>query len=30
MHLVPFAVLAASVIVVGLVLRRWLKPLPAS
>jgi cytochrome c-type biogenesis protein CcmH len=30
MHVVPFAVLAASVIVVGLVLRRWLKPLPAS
>jgi cytochrome c-type biogenesis protein CcmH/NrfF len=30
MHAVPFAVLAASLAVVGLVLRRWLRPLPAS
>ncbi|MCL6546861.1 MAG: cytochrome c-type biogenesis protein CcmH [Bryobacteraceae bacterium] len=30
MHVVPFAVLAASLAVVGLVLRRWLRPLPAS
>ncbi|MGQ9634008.1 MAG: cytochrome c-type biogenesis protein [Bryobacteraceae bacterium] len=30
MHVVPFAVLAASLAVVGFVLRRWLRPLPAS
>jgi len=30
MHAVPLAVLAASLAVVGVVLRRWLRPLPAS
>lgn len=30
MHVVPFVVFGASLLVVGVVLRRWLKPLPAS
>lgn len=30
MHVVPFVVFGASLVVVGVVLRRWLRPLPAS